>query len=143
MVPPAARTSTCLQTQEPGAPLLDLVSDSTCDAIAATSKWLDRDPTGLTPTFQEQFQQQKRLAWPPREDAAGGMSPSMGMEGANSNGGWLMGPGSLASSAEEEGARLVARLRADMRALDEVGTQGHHSFCLLLSTNKVRSQTTN
>lgn len=130
-LPPAAR-------HLPGTPLL-LVSGSTCgdSIVSAASKCPDRDPTCRTPSFQEQelFQQQQLLAWPPREDAAGEMSPSVGTQRASSNGGWLMGPGSLASSAAEEGERVIARLRADMRALEEVCSyKSRHSLLLCSST---------
>eukprot|EP00752_Nemacystus_decipiens_P013331 g11805.t1 len=111
-------------------PQVDPGSCATLDAIPAASKWQDRDPAGQTPSpqqqSQQQSQQQKRLAWLPREDASGaeGMSPSMGPKGGSSSAGWVTGHGSLAASAAEEGARVVARLRADTRALDELGPPG-------------------
>lgn len=122
MVPPAvaSRATSCLRHDQPGRPPLQLVSDAAnCDAASA-GKWLDRDPAG---SFPQQFEQRQLLAWPPREDTAavaGGMSPSMA-DGASSGRGWLVGSGPPgASAAEEEGSGVVARLRADIRALDQV-----------------------
>lgn len=105
MVPPAVETRRSLPRRH-APPLISATNPKLVPAVA-------RDQSYQTPSF-ERFQKQQRLAWPPRS-RVGGMSPSTNSSGVA----WFVG-GSLASSAAKEAAGVVARLRVDMRALDEV-----------------------